>query len=619
MQSTFAGIELGKKSLMAHQAALHVTGHNISNAETEGYSRQKITLEVFDPLYVPGLTRELTPGQIGQGVQVEKVLRARDMLLEDRILSESNGLAYWKEMNDWLYQVELIHNEPTDKSIMNVLDKFWASWQELANNPEEIGAREAVREYGNALTGHIKHNYAALKALRDNVEETVKARITEINSLAKQIAHLNGEILNSESVGDNPNDLWDKRDLLVEKLAGLVNIQIGRSDRDEFFIYIEGKHLVQGKHFEKLMLQGNPDNEGYSNVVWENDKSPLKLSSGELKALLDARDVELKYQIDALDMFTVNLMDLVNSIHRRGFGLNLRSGLNFFRENPLSINLRGDYDFNRDGEIDGTAIFRITGTNTANRDDVVGLAGTITLNNGITVDYVATDTVADIINRVNNSGSDIKMHINSDRKAVIRSDTSEFFIAHLEDSGDFLVMYSGILRDRGAEGSFDYRAAGMSGNISGEYMVTQNWHPSSWMGLDEGILNEVESIAASTGTDTDGSGFPDLSAGAGNGDNALDIAGIRFDRVMIGGSGRLNEFYQALITETGLKGERAENESINRGLIVENLINLRKSISGVNIDEELVNLVKFQHGYAAAARFVTEVNKMLDLLINRML
>ena len=619
MQSTFAGIELGKKSLMAHQAALHVTGHNISNAETEGYSRQKITLAVFDPLYVPGLTRELTPGQIGQGVQVEKVLRARDMLLEDRILSESNGLAYWKEMNDWLYQVELIHNEPTDKSIMNVLDKFWASWQELANNPEEIGAREAVREYGNALTGHINHNYAALKALRDNVEETVKARITEINSLAKQIAHLNGEILKSESVGDNPNDLWDKRDLLVEKLAGLVNIQIGRSDKDEFFIYIEGKHLVQGKHFEKLMLQGNPDNEGYSNVVWENDKSPLKLSSGELKALLEARDVELKHQIDALDMFTVNLMDLVNSIHRRGFGLNLRSGLNFFRENPLSINLRGDYDFNRDGEIDGTAIFRITGTNTANRDDVVGLAGTITLNNGITVDYVATDTVADIINRVNNSGSDIKMYINSDRKAVIRSDASEFFIAHLEDSGDFLVMYSGILRDRGAEGSFDYRAAGMSGNISGEYMVTQNWHPSSWMGLDEGILNEVESIAASTGTDTDGSGFPDISAGAGNGDNALDIAGIRFDRVMIRGSGTLNEFYQALITETGLKGERAENESINRGLIVENLINLRKSISGVNIDEELVNLVKFQHGYAAAARFVTEVNKMLDLLINRML
>ena len=130
---------------MAHQAGLHVTGHNVSNADTEGYSRQKITLEVFDPLYIPGLTRELTPGQIGQGVQVEKILRARDMLLEDRILSESNGLSYWKEMNDWIYQVELVHNEPSERSLINALDRFWASWQDLANNPEEIGTREAVR------------------------------------------------------------------------------------------------------------------------------------------------------------------------------------------------------------------------------------------------------------------------------------------------------------------------------------------------------------------------------------------------------------------------------------------------------------------------------------------
>jgi flagellar hook-associated protein 1 FlgK len=88
---------------------------------------------------------------------------------------------------------------------------------------------------------------------------------------------------------------------------------------------------------------------------------------------------------------------------------------------------------------------------------------------------------------------------------------------------------------------------------------------------------------------------------------------------MIGGNETLGEYYQALITETGLKGETAESESLNRGLIVENLHNLRKSVSGVNIDEELVNLVKFQHGYAAAAHFITQVNQMLDLLINRML
>jgi flagellar hook-associated protein 1 FlgK len=619
MMSTFSGIELGKKGLVTHQAAIHVTGHNVANTETEGYSRQKVTLEVFDPLYIPGITRENTPGQIGQGVQVEKILRARDMLLEDRILSEKNGLSYWKSLSDWIYQVELIHNEPSDRSIMNTLDKFWAAWQDLANNPEEIGSREAVREYGWALARHINYNFQALRSLRDSIERAVQMRVEEINNTAKHIAKLNEQILRVEATGDNPNDLWDKRDLLVEKLSGYVDIQIGRSDQDEFMVYIGGKHLVQGKHFEQLMLVRNPLNEGYSDIHWKVDGSPLKLLSGELKAHLDARDVELKYQIDSLDRFAASLMDLVNSIHRKGFGLNLRTGLDFFMEKPISANPLGDYDFNRDGFVDGTAIFRVTGTHTLKRDEVIGLEGVIGLGDGIEVSYTATDTVGELLIRINNAGAGVKMFLGSDDRLVVRSDTSSLAISHLEDSGDFLVQYSGILRTRGEAGAFDRGEIGMAQRISEDYLVTPFIHPASWIGLDENIANEVESIAAARGTDTDGDGVPDLSMGAGNGDNALGVAGLRFEKIMIGGSETLNEFYAALIAGTGLRGESAQSENLNRDLIVENLVNLRKSISGVNIDEELVNLVKFQHGYAAAARFITKVDEMLDLLINRML
>jgi flagellar hook-associated protein 1 FlgK len=619
MLSTFSGIELGKKGLITHQAAINVTGHNVTNAETEGYSRQKVTLEVFDPLYIPGLTRENTPGQIGQGVQVEKILRARDMLLEDRILSEKNGLSYWKTLSDWIYQVELIHNEPSDRSIMHVLDKFWASWQDLANNPEEIGSREAVRENGSGLARHLNYNFQALRALRDNVESAIEMRTEEINDLARQIAKLNEQILRSESTGDNPNDLWDKRDLLVERLSGFVDIRIGRSDQDEFIVFIGGKHLVQGKHFEQLMLEKNPNNEGYSDIRWKVDGSLLNLRSGELKALLDARDIEVKYQIDALDAFAASLMDLVNSIHRQGFGLNLRTGLNFFIEKPISANLLGDYDFDRDGFVDGTAIFRIIGNSIVEGSEVVGLGGTITLNNGIRVDYTRTDTVADIVTRVNNAGGDVKLFINGEGKLVVKSDEPRLAITHLEDSGDFLVGYSGVLGGSGEEGRFDSGEAGMATAISGNFMITPFIHPSSWISLDDHIANEVESIAASAGTDTDGDGIPDLSMGAGNGDNALGIAGIRFQRAVMGGSETLNEFYGSIIAGTGLRGEAAQSENQNRDLIVENLTNLRKSISGVNIDEELVNLVKFQHGYAAAARFISKVDEMLDLLINRMM
>lgn len=619
MNSAFSGIELGKRALITHQAALQVTGHNVSNADTEGYSRQKITLEVFDPLYIPGLTRELTPGQVGQGVEVQKILRARDMLLDDRIISEKNGLSYWTSMNSWVKQVELVHNEPSDKSIMHLLDKFWASWQDLANNPEENSAREAVREYGIALSRQINNNYMALKSIRDNIEETVQARVYEVNSLAKDIAKLNAEILKSESVGDNPNDLWDKRDLLVENLSKLTDIQIGRSDKDEFIIYINGKHLVQGKHYEQLKLVKNPNNEGYSDIVWNRDGTTLKVKSGELKSLLDARDEVVKKQIDDLDLFTVNLMDMVNSIHRKGFGINLRTGLNFFKENAMSINPVGDYDFNGDGLLDSTIIFRITGSQKIKPDDTVGISGTITLNNGIIVNYKNTDRVSDIISRVNNSGADIKMFVNSDGNLVVKSDGSNLYINHLEDSGDFLVKYAGILKNSGSQGAFDMGVPGMAQRIGGDYMVTQMLHPSSWLTLDDGVKNEVESIAASTGVDTNGDGVPDVMNGAGNGDNALKIAGIRFEKIMVGKSQTLNDFYQRMITEIGLKGEIAKRESENRGIIVDNLVNMRKSISGVNMDEELVNMVKFQHGYAAAARFVSEMNKMLDIIINRML
>ena len=240
------------------------------------------------------------------------------------------------------------------------------------------------------------------------------------------------------------------------------------------------------------------------------------------------------------------------------------------------------------------------------------------LNNGIQVDYTDTDTVSDIITRVNNSGSDIKIYIDSGQKLVVKSDTPNFYLTHLEDSGDFLVRYSGVLGESGAQGAFDRNTPGMAANLSSDTMVTQVLHPAAWLSLDNAVINEVESIAASVGTDTLGDGTPNVSAGVGNGDNALLIAGIRFDRVMIGGNQTINEYYETLIAETGLKGEISESETANRGLIVENLHNLRKSISGVNIDEELVNLVKFQHGYAAAARFITEVNKMLDVIINRM-
>ena len=144
MGSTFSGIELGKRSIMANTDAITTAGHNISNANTEGYSRQRVQLKEFDPLYKPDLERPERPGMIGQGIDVNSVKRIRDELLDQRIVAQANLESYWQTRSDYYNMIEQVYNEPDDISIRSNMDQFWTSWQELSVNPEDKAARQAV-------------------------------------------------------------------------------------------------------------------------------------------------------------------------------------------------------------------------------------------------------------------------------------------------------------------------------------------------------------------------------------------------------------------------------------------------------------------------------------------
>ena len=125
MNSTFMGLEIGKRGLMSHQQALHVTGHNISNAENKEYSRQRVVISSADPLYVPALNRANSEGNIGQGSVVSSVERIRDQFIDDRIVTEKNNMGYWSSRNDFLRQIEGVYNEPSDQSVRSRLDQLW--------------------------------------------------------------------------------------------------------------------------------------------------------------------------------------------------------------------------------------------------------------------------------------------------------------------------------------------------------------------------------------------------------------------------------------------------------------------------------------------------------------
>ena len=159
MGSTFSGIELGKRSIMAQTDAITTAGHNISNANTEGYSRQRVQIKEFDPLYRPDMTRAERPGQIGQGVDVQSITRVRDELLDKRIVAQANQETYWQTRSDYYTMLEQIYNEPDDISVRYNMDKFWESWQELSVNPESQASRQAVVTRGQTLTESINQRW----------------------------------------------------------------------------------------------------------------------------------------------------------------------------------------------------------------------------------------------------------------------------------------------------------------------------------------------------------------------------------------------------------------------------------------------------------------------------
>lgn len=620
MANAFAGIELGKRSIMAHTQQIQTAGHNISNADTEGYTRQRVQIKTFDPLYRPDLSRAETPGQIGQGSTVESITRLRDEMLDSKIVENSNTESYWGTREKYYTMIEQVYLEPDEISVRTNMDAFWQSWQELSVHPESRAARAAVVTRGETLSSSINARFNSFKGISDLVDSDIKSTVKQINDYAKQIADVNAEIVRSKAMGDNPNDLLDRRDLLVEKLSTLANVTSSTRDNDEFMVHIDGQILVQGNVNRSFELNPLKDGSSYSEVIWSDTKNKAVIKGGQLGALVELRDVDLRNEIQSLNTMTVNFSSLVNDVHKNAVGLNNVSGLDFFKNYPGVEDIKGNYDSDSDGQVDSTYLFSMNGTQSLNPQEKIGFEGTIVLNGqneNVSVPYFANDTVSAVINRINDSNAEVKAYLDRENRLVLKAtsssqmDNPDFVIRHVEDSGLFLSGYTGILSNSGAEGAFDYAVADGADNLNGSYAVSPLRNPAAYIGVNEKIKADIASVAAA---------FPNTSGRVNIGDSraAVEIASIRNTNVMIGNNRTFDDYFAESVTNAGLKGEQAENMLLSQNAIMNDLRDLRDSISGVNIDEELADIIKFQHGYNAAAKYVSIIDEMLDTIINRL-
>ncbi|RPJ08348.1 MAG: flagellar hook-associated protein FlgK [Spirochaetaceae bacterium] len=635
MLSTFTGIEMGKRGLLAHAQGFVTVGHNLANSSTEGYSRQRVIMTASDPIYLPGLNREMTKGHIGQGIEVERVERVRDILLEDAIIGETGRGGYWSGVDKYLLRLSQVYNEPVDiKNDMDMLNspnqftvrdltnQFWSSWQDLADRPTEVSVREGVAKRGENLAEGLNHTYRRLREIRDMLDTDVIGTVGQINTYTKSIASLNEEIQQAIALGDNPNDLLDKRDLAVEKLGELIDIHVVRTDPDEFIVYTNGRHIVQGTIWRELDTEKNVDNEGYSRVIWKYSGEEAAFAAGKLKAYLDVRDIDARGEIQKLDVFAMNFTDLVNSVHRKGFGANGQTDLDFFQEVPFVTNVNGNYDRTGDGVFDSSYVFRLTGANALKGKDHIGVEGTMTFSGpegDVAVNYFATDTVDDVIHRINFSGADVSAQLDESGRLVLKAvpsentNTPDFVFRHAQDSGQFLVGYSGVLAQTGAAGAYDWQRADAVVSLAQDssFATAPLAHPSGWIQVNPAISKDSSAVASAGGTNGE-------SNGIGDGSIALSIAQLRTRQVTVGDALTVDEYFEELVASIGLRSEAAEKFNKMEQSILKNQHDMRQAISGVNINEELTEMIKYQHGYNASARIVTEFDKMLEVIINRL-
>lgn len=498
MISTFHGIELAKRTLFAQQSAINTTGHNIANANTEGYSRQTVNFSAMNPMEPPGMNKSTMPGQLGQGVTVDSIQRARDTFVDAQYRNESQTLGDLSIQQETYSKLESIFNEPSESGMRASVDQFWASWQDLSRNPDNLTARSVVKESAVAMVDAFKYTDAKLSELKTDLQTSANMKAHEANTMLEQIEKLNKDIVHIESLGtDNANDLRDQRDLLTDKLSKLMNINVKEQSNGSYNITLtDGQTLL--------------DQNGVKRVG--QDVALDSITGGEIGGINKSINEVIPEFQEQLDAMVQGLLYGKMSI-----------------EVPAGSNLA-----------DGSSY----GQNTV--IEVEGINGLHKL---------------------------------------------------------------GWTLNQGAVGGMDL------------FTSKENFTSIQNLQVNPDIISNLSNIATSMRTEVV-NGQPQVLKG--NGDIALAIGKIR-DAVTTFETasgkirtGNFDDNFRSVIGDLGVKAQEINRRVVNQESIINSVSNRRDSIVGVSIDEEMANLVKFQHAYTATARMMTAVDEMLDTIINRM-
>lgn len=325
-------LQLGKRSLSAQQFGQQVVGNNISNVNTEGYSRQA-------PRFNTGGSIDTPWGKIGLGVQIGGIVRSRDVLLDKMFRQAESNLNEWETKETYLRRIDLLFREDDENGIGSRLDSFFNAWQDLANDPESVQARIAVKEQAKALISTFKRASSTVREQREGLNENISDTVKRINKITRQIALLNRKTqMTPEGAAGQAYDVFDQRDRLLDELSSLADITVVRRANAAVSVYIDSINVVEGVSAQELTtVEANDGNMRRVDVVGPQG-STLNPSGGYLHGLLELRDQTLKGYEQQLNQLSRHIVEEVNKYHKVGYTLAGETGINFFDNRYINAN-----------------------------------------------------------------------------------------------------------------------------------------------------------------------------------------------------------------------------------------------------------------------------------------
>ena len=522
MTSTFHSIETARRSLATQTAALNTTGHNIANANTEGYSRQTVKMQASRPIEAYGMNRSNAPGQLGTGVEVTSVNRIREQFLDSQYRGENSANGSWSIRSNTLEKLQAIINEPSETGIRTVLDNFWKSWSDLSKNPEDPTGRKIVVQTAQALTDGLNHMSRQIDSLENDLETSVGLKAQEINGYLSSISDLNKSITRIEGLGDNANDLRDQRDLLVDKLSKIININVVETD--------QGYNISMGAN-QTLLVGAEPV----------------------------AVNVDSEFLNTAFDSGSLNSGEVYGMIY---------SGRNYITDYRNQLNQLANTIANGETEVTIPKGSNLPQGVTFSEDVEIMLNGTVST---LPAGQPFPDGAA----------------LNQDAKMIVNGFNGLHQLGYTMDG---------------------------TANPGKPFFVSDS--SAGTIQLNPEIAANPSLIATSLRVDGTGT---DKHVVSGNNSLAILLAGMK-DNVLKptqgGQEGTIGSLFNSMVGQLGVEAQDVMRQVDNSTTLVEQVDNFRQSVSGVSLDEEMSNMIMFQHAYGASARFMTTFDQLLDKLIN---